>query len=255
MPLTQSDIDGELAEIRTGYEKARAAGAPAAHHPPRDFPPYRSSLLRHPKQPLVAVGGDPEAVELSGPVFGRTDVTALDHDLTRQHAGEPLGERITVSGRLLDSAGRPVRGQLVELWQANASGRYAHQRDQHPAPLDPNFTGVGRVLTGDDGSYSFTTVKPGAYPWRNHENAWRPAHIHFSLFGSAFTQRLVTQMYFPGDPLFAYDPILQSVTDEAARARLVAAYDHSLSRPERSLGYRWDIVLGGPSATWIEEGR
>ncbi|MET9510849.1 protocatechuate 3,4-dioxygenase subunit beta [Streptomyces flavidovirens] len=254
-PLTQSDIDGELAEIRTGYEKARAAGAPAAHHPPRDFPPYRSSLLRHPKQPLVAVDGDPETVELSGPVFGHTDVTELDHDLTRQHAGEPLGERITVSGRLLDSAGRPVRGQLVELWQANASGRYAHQRDQHPAPLDPNFTGVGRVLTGDDGSYSFTTIKPGAYPWRNHENAWRPAHIHFSLFGSAFTQRLVTQMYFPGDPLFAYDPILQSVTDDAARARLVAAYDHSLSRPEWSLGYRWDIVLDGPSATWIEEGR
>ncbi|MGW0312254.1 protocatechuate 3,4-dioxygenase subunit beta [Streptomyces flavidovirens] len=253
--LTQSDIDGELAEIRAGYEKARAAGAPAAHHPPRDFPPYRSSLLRHPKQPLVAVDGDPETVELSGPVFGHTDVTELDHDLTRQHAGEPLGERITVSGRLLDSAGRPVRGQLVELWQANASGRYAHQRDQHPAPLDPNFTGVGRVLTGDDGSYSFTTIKPGAYPWRNHENAWRPAHIHFSLFGSAFTQRLVTQMYFPGDPLFAYDPILQSVTDDAARARLVAAYDHSLSRPEWSLGYRWDIVLDGPSATWIEEGR
>ncbi|MEV8307914.1 protocatechuate 3,4-dioxygenase subunit beta [Streptomyces flavidovirens] len=255
MTLTQSDIDGELAEIRAGYEKARAAGAPAAHHPPRDFPPYRSSLLRHPKQPLVAVDGDPETVELSGPVFGHTDVTELDHDLTRQHAGEPLGERITVSGRLLDSAGRPVRGQLVELWQANASGRYAHQRDQHPAPLDPNFTGVGRVLTGDDGSYSFTTIKPGAYPWRNHENAWRPAHIHFSLFGSAFTQRLVTQMYFPGDPLFAYDPILQSVTDDAARARLVAAYDHSLSRPEWSLGYRWDIVLDGPSATWIEEGR
>lgn len=255
MTLTQSDIDGELAEIRAGYEKARAAGAPAAHHPPRDFPPYRSSLLRHPKQPLVAVSGDPETVELSGPVFGHTDVTGLDHDLTRQHAGEPLGERITVSGRLLDSAGRPVRGQLVELWQANASGRYAHQRDQHPAPLDPNFTGVGRVLTGDDGSYSFTTIKPGAYPWRNHENAWRPAHIHFSLFGSAFTQRLVTQMYFPGDPLFAYDPILQSVTDDAARARLVAAYDHSLSRPEWSLGYRWDIVLDGPSATWIEEGR
>ncbi|MET9517741.1 protocatechuate 3,4-dioxygenase subunit beta [Streptomyces sp. NPDC002994] len=255
MTLTQSDIDGELAEIRADYEKARAAGTPAAHHPPRDFPPYRSSLLRHPKQPLVAVSGDPEAVELSGPVFGHTDVTELDHDLTRQHAGEPLGERITVSGRLLDSAGRPVRGQLVELWQANASGRYAHQRDQHPAPLDPNFTGVGRVLTGDDGSYSFTTIKPGAYPWRNHENAWRPAHIHFSLFGTAFTQRLVTQMYFPGDPLFAHDPILQSVTDDAARARLVAAYDHSLSRPEWSLGYRWDIVLDGPSATWIEEGR
>ncbi|MEU6115201.1 protocatechuate 3,4-dioxygenase subunit beta [Streptomyces sp. NPDC047117] len=256
MALTQADIDREVSELQEAYDKARAGGAPAAHHPPRDYAPYRSSTLRHPKQPLVAVsGGDPETVELSGPVFGSTDVTALDSDLTKQHHGEPLGERITVSGRLLDSGGRPVRGQLVEIWQANASGRYAHQRDQHPAPLDPNFTGVGRVLTGDDGSYSFTTVKPGAYPWRNHENAWRPAHIHFSLFGNAFTQRLVTQMYFPNDPLFPYDPILRSVTDETARQRLIATYDHDLSRPEFSLGYRWDIVLDGPSATWIEEGR
>ena len=147
---------------------------------------------------------------------------------------------------MLDRDGRPVRGQLVEIWQANAAGRYAHLRDQHPAPLDPNFTGVGRCLTDDDGTYEFTTVKPGAYPWRNHDNAWRPAHIHFSLFGTAFTQRLVTQMYFPGDPLFAYDPILQSVTDEAARDRLVATYDHDLSMPEWSLGYQWDIVLDGP---------
>lgn len=255
MALTQADIDLELAEKQREYDKALAAGESAAVHPPRDFAPYRSSVLRHPKQPLVAVHGDPETVELHTPVFGVTDITEIDSDLTRQHAGEPLGERITVSGRLLDSRGRPVRGQLIELWQANASGRYAHLRDQHPAPLDPNFTGVGRVLTGDDGSYSFTTIKPGAYPWRNHENAWRPAHIHFSLFGTAFTQRLVTQMYFPGDPLFAYDPILRSVTDERARRRLVARYDHSLSRPEWSLGYHWDIVLDGPSATWIEEGR
>ncbi|GAB2806831.1 protocatechuate 3,4-dioxygenase subunit beta [Streptomyces daliensis] len=255
MALTQHDIDREVADLREAYEKSRAAGAPAADHPPRDYAPYRSSALRHPKQPLVGVAGDPETVELHTPVFGPTDVTAIDHDLTRQHEGEPQGERITVSGRLLDSGGRPVRGQLIEVWQANASGRYAHHRDQHPAPLDPNFTGVGRTLTGDDGSYSFTTIKPGAYPWRNHDNAWRPAHIHFSLFGTAFTQRLVTQMYFPNDPLFAYDPILQSVTDESARQRLVAAYDHGLSRPEWSLGYRWDIVLDGPSATWIEEGR
>ncbi|WP_329116992.1 protocatechuate 3,4-dioxygenase subunit beta [Streptomyces sp. NBC_01465] len=256
MTLNQSDIDTEVSAIREAYEKARAGGAPVAHHPPRDYAPYRSSVLRHPKQPLVAIAGDPEAMELTGPVFGATDVGDLDNDLTRRHTGEPLGERITVSGRLLDSAGRPVRGQLIEVWQANASGRYPHQRDQHQAPLDPNFTGTGRMLTSEaDGSYSFTTIKPGAYPWRNHENAWRPAHIHFSLFGTAFTQRLITQMYFPGDPLFAYDPILQSVTDEAARARLVATYDHALSRPEFSLGYRWDIVLDGPSATWIEEGR
>ncbi|MFC6061993.1 protocatechuate 3,4-dioxygenase subunit beta [Streptomyces ochraceiscleroticus] len=255
MALTQHDIDREVTELQDAYDKARAGGAPAAHHPPRDYAPYRSSALRHPKQPLVAVHGDPETVELSGPAFGTTDVTALDNDLTKQHHGEPLGERITVSGRLLDGRGRPVRGQLVEVWQANASGRYAHQRDDHPAPLDPNFTGVGRVLTGDDGSYSFTTIKPGAYPWRNHANAWRPAHIHFSLFGDAFTQRLVTQMYFPNDPLFPYDPILRSVTDESARQRLIATYDHDLSQPEFSLGYRWDIVLDGPSATWIEEGR
>ncbi|MBP0458719.1 protocatechuate 3,4-dioxygenase subunit beta [Streptomyces montanisoli] len=252
---TQREITAEMGAARGAYEKRLADGGGVEHHPSRAYAPYRSSVLRHPHRPLVAVEGDPEAVELSGPVFGATDVTALDCDLTRQHTGEPLGERITVSGRLLDGRGRPVRRQLIEVWQANASGRYAHQRDDHPAPLDPNFTGVGRVLTGDDGGYAFTTVKPGAYPWRNHDNAWRPAHIHFSVFGEAFTQRLVTQMYFPGDPLFPYDPILQSVTDERARQRLVAVYDHELSAPEFSLGYRWDIVLDGPSATWIEEGR
>jgi protocatechuate 3,4-dioxygenase beta subunit len=254
-PLTQGDISAEIADEREAYAKRIADGAPVENHPSRGYAPYRSSVLRHPKKPLVAVNGDPEAVELTGPAFGVTDITALDHDLTQQHHGEPLGERIKVTGRVLDRDGRPVRGQLIEIWQANASGRYAHQRDDHPAPLDPNFTGVGRTLTGTDGEYEFVTIKPGAYPWRNHVNAWRPAHIHFSLFGTAFTQRLVTQMYFPGDPLFTYDPILQSVTDESARARLVAAYDHDLSTPEWSLGYRWDIVLDGPAATWIEEGR
>ncbi|WP_116245825.1 protocatechuate 3,4-dioxygenase subunit beta [Nocardiopsis sp. FIRDI 009] len=242
--LAQSAIDTEIA-------KARAA-APGGDHPPRDFPPYRGSALRHPTHPLIPVR-DPEAVELTGPAFGVTDVTDLDRDLTRHHPGEPLGERITVTGRVLDRRGRPVRGQLVEVWQANASGRYAHQRDQHPAPLDPNFTGFGRCLTDDEGRYSFTTIRPGAYPWRNHTNAWRPAHIHFSLFGEAFTQRLVTQMYFPGDPLLPFDPILQSVTDQDARDRLVAVYDHGLSVPEWSLGYRWDIVLDGPAATWTED--
>ncbi|MFF1640535.1 protocatechuate 3,4-dioxygenase subunit beta [Streptomyces sp. NPDC058246] len=256
MALTQSDIDLEITDLQDAYDKAVAGGAPVRHHPGRDYAPYRSSVLRHPKQPLVAVsGGDPETVELSGPVFGVTDITEIDSDLTRQHRGEPIGERMTVSGRLLDRDGRPVRGQLVEIWQANAAGRYAHQREQHPAPLDPNFTGVGRTLTDDQGRYTFTTIKPGPYPWGNHTNAWRPAHIHFSVFGSAFTQRLVTQMYFPSDPLFAYDPILRSVTDEAARNRLIATYRHDLSQPEFSLGYAWDIVLDGPSATWIEEGR
>ncbi|MFG3582459.1 protocatechuate 3,4-dioxygenase subunit beta [Streptomyces sp. NPDC047990] len=256
MTLTQSDIDTEIKDRQDAYDKAVAAGAPVRDHPERDYPPYRSSLLRHPGQPLVAVGGgDPEAVELSGPVFGVTDITEIDHDLTRQHRGEPIGERMTVSGRVLDRAGRPVRGQLVEIWQANAAGRYAHLREQHPAPLDPHFTGVGRTLTDDQGTYRFTTIRPGPYPWGNHTNAWRPAHIHFSVFGAAFTQRLVTQMYFPGDPLFPYDPILRSVTDKAARERLVAAYDHGLSEPGFSLGYSWDIVLDGPSATWTEEGR
>lgn len=254
MESAQHTIDAEIAAHRARYEQAVAGGAPAAHHPDRGYRPYRSSRLRHPHHPLVAVR-DPEAVELASPAFGPTDVTETDHDLTAGHHGEPLGERITLTGRVLDRNGRPVAGQLVEIWQANAAGRYAHQRDGHPAPLDPNFTGAGRTLTGPDGGYTFTTIKPGAYPWRNHTNAWRPAHIHFSLFGSAFAQRLVTQMYFPGDPLFRHDPILQSVTDHAARQRLIATYDHDLSRPERSLGYRWDIVLDGPAATWTEEGR
>ena len=248
---TQREIDVEIEERRRAYETRLAGGGAPLHHPDRGYPPYRSSILRHPKRPLVVLP-DPEAVELTGPVFGAADVTELDADLTRQHVGEPLGERITVSGRLLDRDGRPVAGQLVEVWQANASGRYAHQRDQHPAPLDPNFTGAGRCLTDTEGRYRFTTIKPGAYPWRNHDNAWRPAHIHFSVFGTAFTQRLVTQMYFPGDPLFRHDPILQSVTDDAARERLVAHYVHEYSQPERSLGYAWDIVLDGPARTWTE---
>ncbi|MEU3528424.1 protocatechuate 3,4-dioxygenase subunit beta [Streptomyces sp. NPDC038707] len=257
MALTQQDIDQEMAAERAAYAERLADGAPVEHHPRRGYTPYRSSVLRHPGQPLVEIDTrqDPELVELSSPAFGERDITETDNDLTRQHAGEPIGERITVSGRLLDRDGRPVRGQLIEIWQANSAGRYAHRREQHDAPLDPNFSGFGRTLTDAEGRYHFTTVQPGPYPWRNHVNAWRPAHIHFSVFGTAFTQRLVTQMYFPNDPLFPYDPILQSVTDDAARQRLVAAYDHGLSVPEFSLGYRWDIVLDGPSATWIEEGR
>ncbi|GIH25101.1 protocatechuate 3,4-dioxygenase subunit beta [Acrocarpospora phusangensis] len=253
MPDSQADIDREIADIATAVAKAVAGGEPEPEHVSRDYRPYRSSVLRHPHHPLILTA---EAdTELRGPVFGVTDVTELDRDLTRHHLGEPLGERITVSGRVLDRDGRPVRGQLVEVWQANAAGRYAHHRDQHPAPLDPNFTGTGRCLTDGEGRYSFTTIKPGAYPWRNHTNAWRPAHIHFSVFGTAFTQRLVTQMYFPGDPLFRYDPIFNSVTGEAARQRMIAQYDHDQSSPEWSLGYRWDIVLDGPAATWMEEGR
>jgi protocatechuate 3,4-dioxygenase beta subunit len=198
-------------------------------------------LARHPKHDLY--DAVPEGVEMSVPVFGHQDVDPLESDLTIQHTGFPIGERMVVAGRVLDSDGRPVAAQLVEIWQANAAGRYIHKRDQHHAPIDPNFTGVGRCLTGPDGSYRFTTIKPGPYPWRNHDNAWRPAHIHFSLFGRTFTQRLITQMYFPGDPLFDLDPIYQSIVDRNARERLVAVYDHDLSVHEQHTGYRWDIVL------------
>jgi protocatechuate 3,4-dioxygenase beta subunit len=215
--------------------------------PPYDEPSYGSSTLRAPKQPLVPLPHGP--TEQAGPWFGESTPIEPDTDLTRQHDAEPLGERIIVHGRLVDGDGRPIAGQLVEIWQANAAGRYAHDVDQHPAPLDPNFTGAGRTLTDDDGWYRFTTIKPGAYPWRNHENAWRPAHIHFSVFGRAFTERLVTQMYFPGDPLLAYDPIALSVRDEQARHRMVSTFDWSVTVPEWALGYRFDVVVGGHLAT------
>ena len=178
-------------------------------------------------------------------MYGDGPLAESDWDLTSQHDGEPQGQRIVVSGRVLDGGGRPVPDALIELWQANAGGRYIHERDEHPAPLDPNFTGAGRCLTDADGRYRFVTIKPGAYPWRNHPNAWRPAHIHFSLFGRAFTDRLVTQMYFPGDPLFPFDPIFQSIRDERAARRLISAFDWETTTPEWALGYRFDIVLGG----------
>jgi protocatechuate 3,4-dioxygenase beta subunit len=183
-----------------------------------------------------------ELHSLRAPVFGEDALGEADADLTVHGEGEPLGERIIVHGRVVDEDGRPVRNTLVEVWQANAAGRYVHAVDQHPAPLDPNFTGAGRTITDDDGRYRFVTIKPGAYPWKNHANAWRPAHIHFSLFGRAFTQRLVTQMYFPGDPLFAYDPIYRSV-GEPARELLVCSFDLSETVPEWALAYHWDIVL------------
>jgi protocatechuate 3,4-dioxygenase beta subunit len=215
--------------------------------PPYDVPAYGSTAKRAPQRPLVVMPDGP--TERSGPVFGHVRVDERDADLTRQHEGEPIGERIVVAGRVLDGEGRPIGGQLVEIWQANAAGRYAHDRDRHPAPLDPGFTGAGRALTRSDGTYRFVTVKPGAYPWKNQPNAWRPAHVHFSVFGRAFSERLVTQMYFPGDPLFPYDPIFQSVRDERARERLVATFDLDLTEPEWALGYRFDIVVGGHLAT------
>lgn len=222
-----------------------------ASHPPLDFAGYTSTALRAPTRPLRPL---PQwLTEITGPVLGRDRVGALDHDLTRQHDGEPLGERIVVSGRILDANGRPVPDTLVEVWQANASGRYAHAVDRHDAPLDPNFSGVGRTVTDADGDYRFVTIKPGSYPWRNHDNAWRPAHIHFSLFGTAFTQRLVTQMYFPGDPLFAQDPIYNAIRDERARERMVSRFDLDSTVPEWALSYRFDIVLRGPDATPFEE--
>jgi protocatechuate 3,4-dioxygenase beta subunit len=222
-----------------------------ASHPALATPEYRSTALRAPRRERLLLPQTP--TELTGPLFGAGRVGALDHDLTRQHDGEPLGERIVVHGRVIEDDGRPVPGTLIEAWQANASGRYRHAVDRHPAPLDPNFTGAGRCLTDAEGRFRFVTIRPGAYPWGNHENAWRPAHIHFSVFGRAFAQRLVTQMYFPGDPLFAHDPIFNSVRDAAARERLVAAFDLEATEPEWALAYRWDIVLRGREATSLED--
>ena len=205
-----------------------------------DTPAYRSTELRAPKHLYLL----PEELhDPTGPVFGEGDIGPVDSDLTSQHPGEPHGERIVVAGHVLDAGGRPIPHTLVEIWQANAAGRYAHEVDRHPAPLDPNFTGAGRCLTDADGRYRFVTVKPGAYPWQNHPNAWRPAHIHFSVFGRAFADRLVTQMYFPGDPLFDDDPIFQSVRDPQARELLISQFDWEETVPDWALGYRFDIVL------------
>jgi protocatechuate 3,4-dioxygenase, beta subunit len=197
------------------------------------YEPYRSTIKRSPSRPLIFL---PHTLS----------------EVTRQHGGEPLGERIIVTGRVLDSSGRAVPRALIEIWQANAAGRYVHGRDQHSAPLDPNFTGAGRTMTDENGVYRFVTIKPGAYPWLNHYNAWRPAHIHLSIFGTAFITRLVTQMYFPGDPLFAFDPVYQSIPDERARERLVSKFDLETTQPRWALGYRFDVVLRGPDATPFE---
>lgn len=216
-------------------------------------PPYRSSLRRAPSKPLVLL---PHTLsEVTGPMFGQDAISSNDDDLTAQHSGEPLGERIIVTGCVMDEDGRPVPQTLVEIWQANAAGRYRHNVDDHRAPLDPNFTGCGRVLTDANGHYRFVTIKPGAYPWKNHPNAWRPAHIHFSLFGPAFVTRLVTQMYFPGDPLLAFDPIFNSIPDERARNLLISSFDWGTTLPEHALGYRFDIVLRGRDTTPMENSR
>jgi protocatechuate 3,4-dioxygenase beta subunit len=222
-----------------------------AVHPPLDWPEYTGTRLRHPQRPLVILPHT--ETELTGPAYGHEAVNPLDNDLTKQHAGEPIGERITVSGRLLDADEIPIANSLVEVWQANAAGRYAHDLDRHPAPLDPNFSGAGRCLTDAEGRYRFVTIKPGAYPWGNHPNAWRPAHIHFSVFGPAFATRLITQMYFPGDPLFPFDPIFNAVRDERARGRLIARFDLDRTQPDWALGFTFDIVLRGREATPMED--
>lgn len=216
-------------------------------------PPYTSTVLRSPTRPLIVTRQT--LSELTGPVFGDSDFAPFDNDLTKQHAGEPLGERIIISGRVLDESGLPVRGALVEVWQANAAGRYRHKRDQHDAPLDPNFGGAGRFLTDHTGAYRFTTIKPGSYPWQNHFNAWRPAHIHFSLFGAGLLTRLVTQMYFPGDPLLTYDPIYNCIDDDRAKQRMISSFDLENTIPNTALAYRYDIVLRGRDATPIETNR
>ena len=221
-------------------------------HPPYLHPDYRSTGLRGPTRPLIPASQT--LSELTGPVYGHESVSPLDHDLTRNARvnGEPLGERIIVSGRVVDEDDRPVPNTLVEVWQANAAGRYIHRNDQHDAPLDPNFRGSGRCVTDAEGRYRFLSVKPGAYPWGNHPNAWRPNHIHFSLFGPSFVTRLVTQMYFPGDPLLALDPIYLGVPEEA-RERLVSRFSLDVTQPEFALGYEFDIVLRGSAATPPQE--
>lgn len=221
-------------------------------HPPLLHPPYKSTVPRSPKNPLVLL---PKSLsEFTGPLFGEDKIKPLDNDLTRNSVinGEPLGERIIVTGRVVDDTGKPVENALIEVWQANAAGRYRHRNEIHDAPLDPNFIGLGRMLTDKQGYYRFISIKPGAYPWGNHLNAWRPAHIHFSVFGSILISRLVTQMYFPGDPLMPLDPILNSIPDEKGRERLISKYDHDITQPEWALGYRFDIVLCGSQMTPFE---
>jgi protocatechuate 3,4-dioxygenase beta subunit len=220
------------------------------NQPSYNYEPYHSTARRAPVEPLIFL---PHTVsERTGPLFGNTPIAETDRDLTRQHAGEPIGQRMIVEGRVVDEDGDPLPGTLIEVWQANAAGRYLHDLDDNPAPLDPNFTGLGRILTDHDGRYRFLTVKPGAYPWGNHPNAWRPAHIHFSLFGPTFVSRFITQMYFEGDPMLEYDPVFQSVPDKA-KHRIIADFDMALTEERWALGYRFDLVLRGPDATPAEE--
>lgn len=222
----------------------------AGTQPPYLYPDYASTVKRAPSRRLIRF--EHTLSEITAPRFSTSWAGPVAADLTKQHNSEPLGERIIVTGRVLDEDGKPIPNTLVELWQCNAAGRYHHPVDQHDAPLDPNFTGAGQAITDGEGRYRFVTIKPGAYPWRNAPNAWRPAHLHFGVFGGGFVTRLITQMYFPGDPLLQYDPIYQSTADEAARVRLIADYDPNLSEAEWALGYSFDMVLRGREATPFE---
>jgi len=239
-----SEEPGGLVLPRYGRERE-------PEQPPLRCPEYASNELRAPAQPLVLL--EHMLTEVTGPLFGEKRLSPRENDLTTQHPEAPQGQRINISGRVLDGDGRPVPDTLIEVWQANAAGRYRHAVDRTPAPLDPNFTGVGRCFTDSEGRYGFVTVKPGAYPWGNHANAWRPPHVHFSLCGRAFTQRLVTQMYFPGEPLLDSDPIFGSVRDRRARERLVASFDWRTTEESWALGYSFDIVLRGREDTPFEE--
>jgi protocatechuate 3,4-dioxygenase beta subunit len=225
-----------------GFRRAQSGTQPNHLHPA-----YVSSVKRAPSKPLIYL---PHTLsEVTGPSFDSLAIDVKASDLTRQHRGEPLGQRIIVSGRVLDEDGRPAARTLIEVWQANAAGRYRHNVDQHNAPLDPYFEGSGHTLTDADGNFKFITIRPGAYPWRNHYNAWRPAHIHFSVFGPAFATRLITQMYFPGDALLPFDPIFNCTADDAARNRLISIFDWETTVCEHALGYRFDIVLSGRDST------
>jgi protocatechuate 3,4-dioxygenase, beta subunit len=245
--IEERPIYAEVPETPSSYVRE-----PPSAHPPLDYPGYRSTRLRHPRRPLIYM---PHTItEITGPQLGGELVLGeLDSDLTRQHEGEPIGERIILSGRVFDTDGKPLRETLVEIWQANSAGRYRHRWDRWPAPLDPNFSGAGRCVTDSEGRYRFVSIKPGPYPWGNHYNAWRPAHIHFSLLGRAFTQRLITQMYFPGDPLQPYDPVFNSLADRDARERMISRFDIHQTVPSWALAYEFDIYLRGPGATPFEE--